>query len=167
MSLERPGPIATWPLRLVERSDPSPGSAEILVRVRVCGVCRTDLHVIEGDLPPHRLPLVPGHQAVGVVEAVGRDCRRLARGERVGIPWLRGTCGGCPACRDGRENLCPGSVYSGYDEDGGYAELALVSEAITAALAVAYEFAPGGRAEVEGVLVSWQERRRDGLSGTL
>ena len=129
MSLERPGPIATWPLRLVERSDPSPGSAEILVRVRVCRVCRTDLHIIEGDLPPHRLPLVPGHQAVGVVEAVGRDCRRLARGERVGIPWLRGTCGGCPACRDGRENLCPGSVYSGYDEDGGYAELALVSEA--------------------------------------
>jgi propanol-preferring alcohol dehydrogenase len=99
------------------------------VRVRVCAVCRTDLHVIEGDLPPRRLPLVPGHQVVGVVETAGAACRRFGPGERVGVAWLRSTCGTCSACRDLRENLCPESIYTGYHEDGGYAELTVVPEA--------------------------------------
>jgi propanol-preferring alcohol dehydrogenase len=104
------------------------------VRVRACGVCRTDLHVIEGDLPPRRLPLVPGHQVVGVVDRLGPGCRRLRPGDRVGIAWLRSTCGACGDCRAGRENLCDGARYTGYHEHGGYAELAVVPEAFAYAI---------------------------------
>jgi propanol-preferring alcohol dehydrogenase len=129
MAFARPAPVRTRPLSAVDRPDPTPGAAELLVRVRVCAVCRTDLHILEGDLPPRRLPLVPGHQIVGVVAARGPDCRRFDPGDRVGIAWLRGACGTCRACREGRENLCPASVYTGYDADGGYAELAVVPEA--------------------------------------
>src|SRR5436309_4881504 len=129
MAFARPAPVRTRPLSAVDRPDPTPGAAELLVRVRVCAVCRTDLHILEGDLPPRRLPLVPGHQIVGVVAARGPGCRRFDPGDRVGIAWLRGTCGTCRVCREGRENLCPASVYTGYDADGGYAELAVVPEA--------------------------------------
>lgn len=129
MVLDRQAPIGTRPLRAARWPDPVPAPDEIVVRVRACAVCRTDLHVIEGDLPPRRLPLVPGHQVVGVVETAGPACRRFSPGDRVGIAWLRGTCGRCPACRGGRENLCPDSVYTGYHADGGYAELAAVPEA--------------------------------------
>ncbi|MFC5832172.1 zinc-dependent alcohol dehydrogenase family protein [Nonomuraea insulae] len=111
--VERPGPMASRPLALIEREVPEPGPGEVLVRVEACGVCRTDLHLAEGDLPPHRPGTSPGHQAVGRVEGTG---------ERVGVPWLRSTCGRCRYCLRGMENLCPDSTYTGWDADGGYAE---------------------------------------------
>ncbi len=129
MVLERQARIPTRPLELRERPDPVAGPAEVLVRVAACGVCRTDVHVIEGDLPAHRLPLIPGHQVVGRVIAGGPGASRFHEGDRVGIAWLRGTCGSCAHCRAGRENLCEASSYTGWDADGGYAELAVVPEA--------------------------------------
>lgn len=128
MVLERNADVTTQPLRLVELPIPKPDAGEVLVRVRVCGVCRTDLHVIEGELPARKLPLVPGHQVVGVVESCGARASRFAAGTRVGIAWLRHTCGVCEYCRGGRENLCKGSLYTGYHADGGYAEYAVVPE---------------------------------------
>jgi propanol-preferring alcohol dehydrogenase len=126
--LEKNAPIETSPLRLQELPDPMPGPGEVLVRVNCCATCRTDLHVIEGDLEPIRLPIIPGHQAVGTVIALGAGCTKLHRGDRVGIAWLRSTCGTCKFCRSGRENLCESSRYTGWYEHGGYAELATVRE---------------------------------------
>src|SRR5262249_36209153 len=128
MLLRRQAPIRTRPLEPAELPTPVPGPTELLVRVRACGICRTDLHVIEGDLPPQRLPVVPGHQVVGVVETAGGGCRRFGVDDRVGIAWLRHTDGTCGFCRAGTENLCPASRYTGYHVDGGYAELAVVPE---------------------------------------
>ncbi len=105
-----------------------PRAGEVRVRVNSCAVCRTDLHVIEGDLPAQRRPVIPGHQIVGVVDSVGEGCTRLTMGRRIGIAWLRSTDGTCRLCRGGRENLCEASLYTGYHEDGGYAEYALVNE---------------------------------------
>jgi propanol-preferring alcohol dehydrogenase len=116
-------------LRPVERPVPPPGPGELLVAVTVCGVCRTDLHVRDGDLDPHRPAVVPGHEVVGTVTAVGDEVTRFAEGDRVGVAWLRETCGACRWCRRGRENLCPASRYTGWDEDGGYAEYTLVPSA--------------------------------------
>jgi propanol-preferring alcohol dehydrogenase len=138
MILHHQGPIGTRPLALVERPDPEPGPGEVRVRVRTCAVCRTDLHVIEGDLPSRRLPLVPGHQAVGTVDRLGPGADRFAIGERVGIAWLRSTCGACEACRAGAENLCEASRYTGYHEDGGYAGLAVVPEGFAYAIPAAF-----------------------------
>src|SRR5574342_839371 len=107
--VQTPGPIAGRPLRAVRREIPEPGPGEALVRVLVCAVCRTDLHVVEGDLPPHRSPVVPGHEVVGVVERLAPESSGLAVGERVGIAWLRHTCGQCVYCGRGAENLCPHS----------------------------------------------------------
>jgi propanol-preferring alcohol dehydrogenase len=112
-------------LRLEELPVSMPRQDEVLVRVAACGVCRTDLHVVEGDLPRHRSPVVPGHEAVGRVVAVGGAVRELGVGDRVGIAWLRSTCGTCRWCRRGDENLCLQSRYTGWDEDGGYAEYAV------------------------------------------
>ncbi|HEX5994906.1 MAG TPA: zinc-binding alcohol dehydrogenase family protein [Jiangellales bacterium] len=121
--VERPGPVDTRPLEITVRPAPDPGDGELLVRVLACGVCRTDLHVAEGDLPVHRPGVVPGHEVVGeVVVAAGG----FAVGDRVGIAWLRFTCGTCSYCRRGAENLCPRSRYTGWDADGGYAEYATV-----------------------------------------
>ncbi|MCP2258476.1 alcohol dehydrogenase, propanol-preferring [Streptoalloteichus tenebrarius] len=111
---------------LEHRPVPAPADDELLVRVRACGVCRTDLHVAEGDLPVHRPGVVPGHEVVGEVVALGAAVTGFSLGERVGVAWLRGTCGECRYCLAGRENLCPYSVYTGWDEDGGYAEFATV-----------------------------------------
>ncbi|HET8962109.1 zinc-dependent alcohol dehydrogenase family protein [Nocardioides sp.] len=116
-------------LRLEEVPVPAPGPRDVLVRVRACGVCRTDLHVADGDLPPHRSPVVPGHEVVGDVVAAGEAVTALAVGDRVGIAWLRETCGSCRWCRRGEENLCRASRYTGWDEDGGYAEYAVVPAA--------------------------------------
>jgi propanol-preferring alcohol dehydrogenase len=118
----RPGPIAGRPLRAVDRPVPEPGDGELLVRVRACAVCRTDLHVAEGDLPPHRSPVVPGHEVVGEVAGAGAGVTGFAAGDRVGIAWLRYTCGRCVYCGRGAENLCPYSRYTGWDADGGYAQ---------------------------------------------
>lgn len=116
-------------LRRTERPVPEPGPGEVLVAVRVCGVCRTDLHVRDGDLPQHRSPVVPGHEVVGAVARIGAGVARFGEGDRVGIAWLRHTCGECAWCRRGQENLCPASRYTGWDEDGGYAEYAVVPAA--------------------------------------
>jgi propanol-preferring alcohol dehydrogenase len=129
MILRRQGPIDSRPLERAEVSDPEPGPGELRVRVQASAICRTDLHVIEGDLAPHRLPLVPGHQVVGTVDRLGAACGRFRLGDRVGIAWLRETCGVCAFCRAGAENLCERSRYTGYDADGGYAEFAVVPEA--------------------------------------
>lgn len=127
--VERPGPINGGPLRRVERAVPEPGPGEVRVRVRACGVCRTDLHLAEGDLQPRRPQTVPGHEVVGLVDALGPGAARFAVGDRIGIAWLRQTCGRCRWCRSGRENLCRDAQFTGWDADGGYAEFALVPEA--------------------------------------
>lgn len=113
----------------VERPVPSPGPRQLLVRVEACGVCRTDLHLAEGDLVPRRPLCVPGHEVVGRVVGMGEQVAGYARGERVGIAWLAGTCGECEFCLRGAENLCPRSTYTGWDVDGGYAPYALVDAA--------------------------------------
>jgi len=134
MSLSAQAPVETRPLALVERDAPRPGAGEVLVRVEVCAVCRTDLHVIEGDLPLRRPGLVPGHQAVGTVAALGPGASRFRPGDRVGIAWLRHSCGRCRFCARGAENLCLEPRFTGWDADGGYAEAALVPEAFAHAL---------------------------------
>ena len=121
--------MASGPLRLVDLPDPEPGDGEVVVDVRACGVCRTDLHLAEGDLAPHRPRTVPGHEVVGTVTRVGPGTERLVVGDRVGIAWLRHTCGRCRWCRRGLENLCPDARFTGWDADGGYAERAVVPEA--------------------------------------
>jgi len=138
MVLDRQALIATRPLVSRMLPDPVPGPGEILVRVAACAICRTDLHVIEGDLAPRRLPLVPGHQVVGRVQARGEGCSRFTIGARVGIAWLRSTCGRCEWCRKGSENFCESSRYTGWDADGGYAELACVPEAFAYAIPGVY-----------------------------
>ncbi|WP_189704171.1 zinc-binding alcohol dehydrogenase family protein [Streptomyces anandii] len=124
-----PGPVEADPLRLVERPVPAPGDDELLVRVRACGVCRTDLHVTEGDLPVRRPGVTPGHEVVGEVAGLGRAVSGFAPGDRVGVAWLRRTDGTCPYCARGAENLCPASRYTGWDADGGYAEYTTVPAA--------------------------------------
>ena len=126
--LPGPAPVETAPLRLVEKPRPVPAPGEILLRVVACGVCRTDLHVAEGDLVPKHAGIVPGHEVVGVVENLGPGSRRFRVGDRAGIAWLRQTCGACAWCRSGRENLCPNALFTGWDHDGGYAEYAVVRE---------------------------------------
>ena len=126
--LPAPGPIETEPLRLAERPKPVPSASEILVRIVACGVCRTDLHLCEGDLPPKQRGTVPGHEIVGFVDALGPDARRFRPGDRVGVAWLRETDGTCVYCRKGRENLCLHARFTGWDHDGGYAEYAVVRE---------------------------------------
>jgi propanol-preferring alcohol dehydrogenase len=116
-------------IRAVQRRVASPGPGEVLVAVEACGVCRTDLHVTDGDLPEHRRHVVPGHEVVGRVAALGPSTTRFRLGDRVGIAWLRSTCGACRWCRSGRENLCPRARFTGWDEDGGYADYAAVPEA--------------------------------------
>jgi alcohol dehydrogenase, propanol-preferring len=129
-----PGPVDGHPLRLTEIPVPLPGPGELRVRVSVCGVCRTDLHVAEGDLPVHRPNVVPGHEVVGVVDALGAGSGRFDVGDRVGIAWLRHTCGECRWCRTGAENLCISPQFTGWDENGGYAEHAVVDEAYAYAI---------------------------------
>jgi alcohol dehydrogenase, propanol-preferring len=129
MLLRAQASIGTAPLEPAEVAEPTPGPGEVRVRVRCCATCRTDLHVIEGDLAPRRLPIVPGHQAVGTVEALGPGAGRLRAGDRVGIAWLRSTCGECAFCAAGRENLCEHSRYTGWTDDGGYAQSCCVPEA--------------------------------------
>ena len=126
--VRRPAPIDEGPLALVERATPDPGPGELLVRVRVCGVCRTDLHLAEGDLAPHAADVVPGHEVVGIVERTGPGTSRFEVGDRVGIAWLRHTCGSCRFCRRDAENLCVAPLFTGWDADGGYAEYAVIDE---------------------------------------
>jgi alcohol dehydrogenase, propanol-preferring len=132
--LERAAPIADAPLRLVERPEPAPAPGEVMIRVSACACCRTDLHVVEGELDLPHLPVVPGHQAVGRVERLGANCERLAIGDRVGVSWLHRTCGVCAFCRRGEENLCERAEFTGWTVDGGYADAITVPEAFAVAL---------------------------------
>jgi len=120
--------IRTNPLVYTEVPDPKPGRGEVLVRVKTCGVCRTDLHVIEGELAPRKSPVIPGHQIVGEIAGLGEDARRFRRGARVGVPWLHQADGSCEYCRAGMENLCDNLSFTGYTVDGGYAEYAVAPE---------------------------------------
>ena len=129
MQLGRIAPIESAPLKLVDLPIPEPRTGEVRLKVRCCAICRTDLHVIEGDLRQEKMPIVPGHQVVGVVDALGPDTGRLRIGQRVGVAWLRFTCGRCRFCKAGRENLCEFARFTGYHVDGGYAEYAVVPEA--------------------------------------
>ncbi len=144
--VQRPGPIDTGPLEAVTVDVPRPATGELLVAVRACGVCRTDLHVTEGDLPVHRPDVIPGHEVVGEVLATGPGTDgEFEIGDRVGIAWLRHTCGRCKFCARGQENLCPQSRYTGWDADGGYAEFATVPAAFAHPLPSGYtdsELAP-------------------------
>jgi propanol-preferring alcohol dehydrogenase len=132
--LTAPAPIDTAPLQLRDIPIPAPASNEIRVRVEACGICRTDLHVVEGELPPQVAHIVPGHQVVGVVDRVGATATRFKDGDRVGIAWLRATCGVCRYCQAGNENLCPQARFTGYHANGGYAEYAVVREDFAYAL---------------------------------
>ncbi len=118
MLFENPGK----PLRYVELADPKPGPNQVLLRVRACAVCRTDLHVVDGELSQPKLPLIPGHEVVGIIQNVGEQVDRFRPGERVGVPWLGWTCGQCAYCLSGRENLCERALFTGYTLDGGYAQ---------------------------------------------
>ncbi len=128
MTLVENGPIEESPLTFTEVDAPEPGESEIRIKVKACGICRTDLHVIEGEIPLVKSPITPGHQIVGIVEKIGESATRFKINDRVGIAWLRYTCGECKYCREGNENLCESSLYTGYYEDGGFAEYAIVPE---------------------------------------
>lgn len=129
MVMHEGGDVAGNRLTLQERPIPEPGAGVVRVKVLVCGVCRTDLHIVEEELPPAKRPIVPGHEVVGIVDRVGAGVRAIKEGDRVGIAWLQQTCGRCEFCASGRENLCLGARFTGYHEDGGYADYALVPEA--------------------------------------
>jgi propanol-preferring alcohol dehydrogenase len=129
MVLRKAGPIGGRRLGSESLPLPSPGTGELRIRVRACGVCRTDLHVVEGDLESRKLPLVPGHEVVGTVDALGAGVPGFSIGERVGIAWVRETCGRCDFCREGNTNLCPNARFTGWTDDGGYAEHAVVPAA--------------------------------------
>jgi propanol-preferring alcohol dehydrogenase len=132
--LRHPSPIASRPLELVDVPLVEPAFGEVRVRVTACGCCRTDLHVVEGDLDLRRLPVVPGHQVVGVVDALGDGCTLSRLGDRVGVPWLHSTCGRCAFCRRGEENLCEQAEFTGWTVDGGYADAITVPEAFAVSL---------------------------------
>jgi alcohol dehydrogenase, propanol-preferring len=134
MVLERRGA----PLALRERAEPEPSAGQVAARVHACGVCRTDLHIVDGELPRPKLPLVPGHQIVGEVVAAGEGTTRFDVGDRVGVPWLGWACGECRYCTSGRENLCPRARFTGYDLDGGYATVAAADERFCLSLPAGY-----------------------------
>ncbi len=153
-------------LALEERPVPAPGPEEILVRVAACGVCRTDLHLVDGELLKPRLPVVPGHEVVGRVAAVGAGVERFREGDRVGIPWLGWTCGACPCCRRGRENLCPSARFTGYTRDGGYADYCVADQRYALVLA-------GDRGDAESApllcagLIGYRALRMAGEAGRI
>jgi len=126
--LKRPCSIDERPLSIAEVDTPIPGPKEILLKIMTCGICHTDLHIVEGELKPKKLPIIPGHQIVGVVAAMGKRVTRFRKGDRVGVAWLNSTCGKCEFCQKEKENLCEKAKFTGYDVDGGYAEYAVVSE---------------------------------------
>lgn len=154
-------PIATSPLTLAKLPPPSPGPGEIRVKVSACGVCRTDLHVIEGDLPPVRTPLVPGHQVVGTVDLRGEGAERFSPGARVGIAWLRHTCGSCDFCKAGKENLCESPLFTGYHRDGGFAEYAVAPEAFAYPMPGAFSDAEAAPLLCAGIIGYRALRRAD------
>jgi propanol-preferring alcohol dehydrogenase len=162
MVLDRPG----TPLVLRERPVPQPGRGEILVEIAACGVCRTDLHVVDGDLPRPKLPIVPGHEIVGRVAAIGEGITGFSLGERVGVPWLGATCGVCPYCRSGRENLCDNPLFTGYTRDGGYATHTLADARFCFPLDENLDAAEAAPLLCAG-LIGWRSYRMAGEGETL
>ena len=160
--VHHPGPIDAHPLATVERPDPAPGPGEIRVRVDVCGICRTDLHLAVGDLPPRSPDVVPGHEIVGVVDEAGIGAARFAIGARVGIAWLRRTDGTCPYCRRGDENLCRAPRFTGWDDDGGFAEYAVVDENFAYALPPGFPDEQAAPLLCSGI-IGYRALRRSGL----
>ena len=158
------------PLRAVETPTPSPRANEVLIRVHACAVCRTDLHVVDGELPKPKLPLIPGHEIVGTVVGRGKNARRFKIGARVGVPWLGWTCGKCKFCRDGRENLCDRAQFTGYTRNGGYAEFTVADERFCFPIPSAYSDANAAPLLCAGLigfrsLTKTQNAKRLGLYG--
>lgn len=162
MLLDAPG----RPLRLAHIPVPSPGPGEVVVRVEACGVCRTDLHVVDGELPEPKLPLVPGHEIVGRIAALGEGVAQFRIGERVGIPWLGWTCGECRFCRAGKENLCEKALFTGYTRDGGYAEYTLADARYCFPVAESYDAAEAAPLLCAG-LIGYRSLRMTGEGRTL
>jgi alcohol dehydrogenase, propanol-preferring len=162
MILDAPG----RPLRAAELPAPEPGPGQILIAVEACGVCRTDLHVVDGDLRDVRLPIVPGHEIVGKVKALGPGVDAFREGERVGVPWLGYTCGTCPWCRSGRENLCDRARFTGYHIDGGYAELTLADARYAFPLPAGYTAAQAAPLLCAG-LIGWRSLSMTGDAARL
>jgi propanol-preferring alcohol dehydrogenase len=152
MLLHNTAAIETSPLVWSDVPDPTPAAGEVRVKVHCCAICRTDLHVIEGDLPPMKRPIIPGHQIVGVIDRLGSGCKRFKAGARVGVAWLRHTCGVCRFCTTGRENLCELSQYTGYHADGGYAEYALADEEYVYELPEGYDDIPAAPMLCAGII---------------
>jgi propanol-preferring alcohol dehydrogenase len=161
--LRAPAPIETRPLSLEEAPDPVPGPDEVLVRVRACAICRTDLHVAEGELAPRRSPVIPGHQIVGQIAAAGRDVTEHRVGDRVGVAWLHRTCGRCRFCRSGRENLCVVPDFTGWTADGGFAELCVAPAAFVYPLPEAFSDRDAAPLLCAGI-IGYRALRLTGLS---
>lgn len=162
--VDRPGPVATSrPLVEVERPVPEPGPHQVRVRVSTCGVCRTDLHLAEGDLLPHRHGVTPGHEVVGTVDTMGAGSNRFRPGERIGIAWLASTCGTCRFCRGSRENLCVAPTFTGWDHDGGFAEYAVVDERFAYRLPDAFDDMTAAPLLCAGI-IGYRALRRTGLA---
>ncbi|MGO9632058.1 MAG: zinc-dependent alcohol dehydrogenase family protein [Xanthobacteraceae bacterium] len=162
MVLDRP----QTPLILRERSIPQPMASELLVEIEACGVCRTDLHVVDGELPQPKLPIVPGHEIVGRVTALGANVTGFRVGERVGVPWLGATCGVCPFCRSGRENLCDSPLFTGYTRDGGYATHTLADARFAFPLPGKLDSAEAAPLLCAG-LIGWRSYQMAGEGSTL
>src|SRR6266699_4838467 len=162
MVLDGPGRA----LRAAQVEPPAPGPRQVLLRVRACAVCRTDLHVIDGDLPDPKRPLIPGHEIVGTVVEAGPGVERFKVGERLGVPWLGGSCGACDYCRSGRENLCDGARFTGYQIDGGYAEHAVADERFCFAIPEGYPHAHAAPLLCAG-LIGYRSLRAAGDAGRL
>ena len=162
MILDKPG----QPLRAVEIPKPKPDANEVLVQVRACAVCRTDLHVVDGELPNPKLPLVPGHEIVGVIVETGKGVQRFKTGDRVGIPWLGWTCGECEFCRSERENLCDRARFTGYTLDGGYAEFVVAEERFCFPIPVSYPDAEAAPLLCAG-LIGYRSLAKTGLAKRL
>ncbi|MDE1869019.1 MAG: zinc-dependent alcohol dehydrogenase family protein [Candidatus Micrarchaeota archaeon] len=168
MLLKKYAKIDAAPLEPSNVANPKPASNELLVRVMACGLCHTDLHIIEGELDPRKLPIVPGHQIAGIVEAAGTGAKRFKKGDRVGITWINSTCGKCRYCKTGRENLCDSAKFTGYTVNGGYAEYATVSEDFTYHLPKGFDFSNAAPLFCAGI-VGYRALKLSGLKsgGTL
>jgi propanol-preferring alcohol dehydrogenase len=170
--LQQPKPVEERPLAPAELPVPELGPHDVLIRVRVCGVCHTDLHIVEGELPPHKRPVAPGHQIVGIVERLGAAASRFAVGDRVGVPWLHWTDRECEYCRRGQENLCERAQFTGYDVDGGYAQYHVADESFAYPLPAGFSDAQAAPLLCAGVvgyralkLAGAREAGRVGLYG--
>ncbi len=152
MQLRKQAPLETDPIKLCELPIPEPAENQIRIKINVCGACRTDLHIVEGELPAHKMPVIIGHQIIGRIDKIGKTVRSRQLHDRVGIPWLYRTCGDCSYCLGGRENLCDHPQFTGYDADGGFAEYAVVDQDFTYALPDNYDDAEAAPLLCAGVI---------------